>query len=59
MVPLVVPLFGLARLLRNKKGEAPGWVQWLTGKTFKTTWAIHDYLFKPLFGSGEVREPKN
>lgn len=54
MVPCIIPLFTLARVLRNKKGEAPKWVQWSTGRVFKITWGIHDFAFRHLFGSGEV-----
>jgi len=58
VVPTIFPLFLLARLFRNKKGESPKWLQWLIGRTFMNIWAVHDNFLRHLFGSGEVTDAK-
>jgi len=57
-LPTLFPLFTLAKLLRNRSGESPKWVQWMTGSFFNAVWGAHDVLLKPLFGSGEVTDTK-
>ncbi|KAG8844763.1 hypothetical protein FRC20_003396 [Serendipita sp. 405] len=57
---VLLPVFLLGvlvgRLLQNKKGESPRWIQRIKQTIFRGGWAIHDAVLKPLFGSGEVTE---
>ena len=57
-LPTLIPVFTLARLLRNKSGQSPGWVLWISEKVFKGIWGVHDVLLRPLLGSGEVTETR-
>ena len=57
-LPTIIPLFTLARLLRNKSGGSPGWVIWTSEKVFKGIWGVHDLLLSPLLGSGEVTDTR-
>ncbi|KAG8808221.1 hypothetical protein FRC17_004053, partial [Serendipita sp. 399] len=51
---LPVFLFGMlvGKLLQNKKGESPRWMQRIIQTIFRAGWSFHD-IFKPIFGSGE------
>lgn len=52
-MPLIVIYLRLSRLVADKKGRAPWWLQKYSTLLFKTMWLTYDSIYKPLFGDGE------
>lgn len=54
MAPIFLITLGLNKLLRDKNGVSPFWMQRAGGVLFRGVWKIHDVVGRPIFGSGEV-----
>ena len=52
-VPVTVCLFTLVKLLADKRGRSPTWLNFLLNVVFKASWASYDLVFKRVFGDGE------
>jgi hypothetical protein len=52
--PIFIVLLPLQRVFRNKDGQSPAWMQKAGNVIFRFAWKLHDYVARPLFGSGEV-----
>ena len=51
--PFIFPLFALNRVLADKRGRTPSWMQALMRALFNSAWASYDNVFKHVFGDGE------
>ena len=52
-LPVVLVIFGLM-LLKNKRGEVPRCIRKLQLWTFAAMWKMHDKIFSPIFGRGDI-----
>lgn len=51
--PVVMFLFGLARITADEDGKIPKWLVQIQGMVFRLLWASYDNAFKKAFGDGE------
>ena len=51
--PILMALFTLGPVFRDKKGRSPPWLRTLVAAVFKGVWASYDGMFKGMFGDGE------
>lgn len=51
--PIIMFVFQLQSLLKDKDGKSPDWVQVLAGVLFAAVWQSYDGFFFDLFGGGE------
>ncbi|TGZ79650.1 hypothetical protein EX30DRAFT_294771, partial [Ascodesmis nigricans] len=52
-VPVVLAVFGLANLFKEKDGSSPGWMRKCQEMVFRVMWKCYDNGFKRVFGDGE------
>ena len=52
-LPVVLFIFAMAAQ-KGKNGETPGWVKRLQIWTISTMWKMHDLVFSPIFGRGDI-----
>jgi hypothetical protein len=52
--PVIIFMFLLQQIFRGKDGLSPPWMQKAGNMVFRFAWRVHDYVMRPIFGSGEV-----
>ncbi len=51
--PILMFVFTIVKMIPNKHGKAPAWLNALTAALFRAIWASYDHFFHGLFGDGE------
>lgn len=51
--PAFGSLFALVKLLADKRGKSPAWLNSLLNVVFGSSWVSYDLVFKRIFGDGE------